>query len=289
MKPHPFTYHRSRSVADAIEALTAYGDDTAVLAGGQSLVPMLNMRLARPTALIDVFDLETLRYIRRDDLGLHIGANTTQWMLETATPEALAGYEVIREAVKWIGHYPIRTRGTVGGSLAHADPAAELPLLAVLLGAHVGLRGQQGDRWVTAESFFRGFMSTARTPDELVVGVRIPPLDGAATFAEHARRHGDFGIVLAGATLRTDGLVCRSARIALGGVASVPLRFPDVERQLQGADLDDETLEGAAQMVRASLDPPTDVHVTAAYRRQLAAALVRQCLHELRARATPNC
>lgn len=284
MKPPPCAYHRSLSVADALDALGRYGDDAAVLAGGQSLVPMLSLRLARPSALIDVFDVEELRYLRGDAEGLRIGANTTQRTLETAAPTTLDGFEVIREAVRWVGHYPIRTRGTVGGSLAHADPAAELPLLAVLLDAHVVLRGPQGDRTLPAADFFQGFLSTARASDELVIELRIPRVHGFATFTEHARRHGDFGIVLAGATLAADGPVCRSARIALGGVAPAPLRFPDVERQLQGARLDDEAVDEAAERIASSLDPPTDSQGTAAYRRQLAAALVRRCLHQLRAR-----
>lgn len=282
MKPPPLVYHRSESVADAVDALARYGADAAVLAGGQSLVPMLNLRLARPSALVDVFHLHELRYLRGDGGGLRVGANTTQRTLETASTEALHGFEVLREAVRWVGHYPTRTRGTVGGSIAHADPAAELPLLAVLLDAEVGLTGSDGDRWVPAAAFFQGYMTTARAPDELVVELRIPPLEGAATFTEHARRHGDFGIVLAGATLVMDGAVCRSARIALGGVASVPLRFPDVEQQLEGRHLDDETVDEAVALVATSLDPPADGQFTAAYRRQLAAALVRRCLRTLR-------
>jgi aerobic carbon-monoxide dehydrogenase medium subunit len=283
MKPPPFEYRRCASVTDALDALAAHGDDAVVLAGGQSLVPMLNLRLAQPALLLDIFHCDELRFVGTGGPGLTLGATTTQRAVETAEPGVLTGFEVLREAATWVGHYPIRTRGTVGGSVAHADPAAEWPLVAATLDAEMRLVRAGGERWVPAASFFRGFFETAREDDELLTEIRFPSTPDAAVITEHARRDGDFGIVLVAAAARFDGTRIRAVNMALGGVDSVPRRLPGVERSLAGATLDEATIDAASHDAAAAIDPPTDAQATAAYRTTLTRNLVRRCLQRLRA------
>jgi carbon-monoxide dehydrogenase medium subunit len=196
------------------------------------------------------------------------------------------GYGVLRRVVPLVGHEPIRTRGTVGGSIAHADPAAEWPLVAVLLDAELVLLGAGGRRYVPARDFLRGYFTTALEPDEMVVEIRFPrPWPGAAIH-EHARRHGDFALVSAAAAVDVapDGR-CRAARLALGAVADVPVRAGDAETALEGRALDDAAVDEAAELAARAIDPPDDVHASAAHRRRLAGVLLRRALREARRRA----
>ena len=260
MKPAAFDYHRVDRVEDALERLAELGEDAKVLAGGQSLVPMMNFRLFRPPALVDVTRIPDLRYVMRDGDALRIGALTVHREIETLRdPDIVSGYEILPRAARWVGHYPIRTRGTFGGSIAHADPAAEWCMLAVLLDATIVVAGPSGEREVPASEFFLGFFTSALEPGELLVEVRFPRPRPNAALQEFARRHGDFAIVAAAVALDVDGDRIREPRVVVGGVDEVPLR-----------------VRAAAKAV----EPSADVHGSAEYRRDLTDVLVRRALAE---------
>lgn len=276
MKPPPFTYHRAAGVEEAVGLLADLGEDAKVLAGGQSLVPMLNFRLARPAALIDVTRIPGLSYITDDGTTLRIGALTRHRHVEHY-PGDLGGLNVLPDAARWVGHYPIRAQGTFGGSIAHADPAAEWCVLARLLDAQIVARGPGGSRTIPAERFFSGFLTTALDPDEMVVEVRFPHRPTHAALEEFARRHGDFMVVGAAVAwnLDADGR-CRDPRVALGGVASAPLRVAAAERVLEGETPGPRVWEAAGRAAAAGIDPPADMHASADYRRDLAAAMIER-------------
>jgi carbon-monoxide dehydrogenase medium subunit len=218
LKPAPFSYYRTRSVPETVALLADCGDEAKILAGGQSLVPMMNFRLARPAALVDVTRIPGLEYLRAGPDGLRIGALTRHRTVELCRdPAVLDGFGVLPRSARWIGHYPIRARGTFGGSIAHADPAAEWCLLAVLLAANVVLTGPEGQRTVPAQEFFEGFYTTAVEPDEMITEVHFPrPARYAAltefaqrparyaALTEFAQRQGDFAVVAAAVTADLD-------------------------------------------------------------------------------------
>ncbi|MGA9162277.1 MAG: FAD binding domain-containing protein, partial [Actinomycetota bacterium] len=235
MKPASFAYHRAASVGEALELLAREGEDAKVIAGGQSLVPLMAFRLARPSALIDIARIPDLRYVRRDGDVLRIGALATHRDVETnAEPGVLDGYAVLPRAARFIGHYPIRTRGTFGGSIAHADPTSEWCMLALLLDAQVVVTGAQGSRIVAASDFFLGVFTTALGADELVTEIRFTAPAPRSAIREFARRQGDFAIVAASASVELDDGVVRSARIALAGVGDAPVRAAEAEALLAG-------------------------------------------------------
>jgi carbon-monoxide dehydrogenase medium subunit len=278
MKPAAFTYHRAYDVAEAVERLAELGDEAKILAGGQSLVPMMNFRLARPSALVDITRIPGLSYLRRDSEGLHVGALTTHRAVEIAE---LAGAEsdfaVLPRAARWIGHYPIRCRGTFGGSIAHGDPASEWCLLAVLLEAVIVLHGPRGRRDVPATEFFGGFFVTAAGPDEVVVEVRFPRPSAHAALTEFSERQGDFAIVAAAVSVELDGDTCAGGRVVLGGVSSVPAQ---VDAPLAGQPATAQTWRAAGESAAGQIDPPSDSHGSGAYRKRLAATLVARALAE---------
>lgn len=272
MKPAAFTYHRAHDVTETIALLSELGDDAKILAGGQSLTPMMNFRLARPAALVDITRVDGLDYIHRDSGGLHIGALTTHRAIETTrSPDVHDEFAVLSHAARWIGHYPIRCRGTFGGSIAHGDPTAEWCVLAVLLGGIVLLRGPRGSREVPAAEFFHGFFATAAEPDEMIVEVRFPDPAPHAALTEFAQRQGDFAVVDAAVSVGTDGDVCTSGRIVLGGVDPLPVV---VEADIAGAPATAQTWRAAAEDAAAGLDPPSDGHSSGEHRRQLAVTLI---------------
>jgi carbon-monoxide dehydrogenase medium subunit len=282
VKPAAFEYRRANTVEEAIEQLTQLGDDAKLLAGGQSLVPMMNFRLVRPSALVDITGIPHLQYIEpHDDGGLKIGALTPhRWVELMEDPELLEGFSVLKRAARWVGHYPIRTLGTFGGSIAHADPSAEWCMLAMLLDAEIVAVGPEGERVIPASDFFHGFFMTALEPDEMIVEVRFPEPAPHAAMQEFARRAGDYAIVSAAVALEVRDGECRSARVVLGGVADVPLRVPEAERVLEGADVGPEAFEEAGREAARVVDPPSDVQGTADYRRDLSAVLIRRALME---------
>ena len=286
MKPPRFDYRAPESLDEALDLLADSGPDARILAGGQSLVPVLNFRLARPGLLIDINRIAELAGI--DDKGdrLVIGATTRQRAIEMSTVVARA-VPLLREATRYVAHLPIRTRGTVGGSIANADPAAEDPAVAAALEATMVCRSRRGERRIAAAGFFVDVLTTALEPDEMLVAVEFPKIpDGAgAAFAEISRRDGDFALAgVAAQVVLVDGRV-RDARIAACGVGPAPLRFRDAEEVLLDSACEPEAIEDAADAVAASADPHDDVHASAAYRRQLAAAMARRALNDAHARA----
>jgi aerobic carbon-monoxide dehydrogenase medium subunit len=281
VKPAAFEYIRVDTVDEAVARLGELGDDAKIIAGGQSLAPMMNFRLARPSALVDITRIPSLRYMYRQGGALRIGALTTHHTVETSRDPGLAdGYDVLRRAARWVGHYPIRTRGTFGGSIAHADPSAEWPMLALLLDAEVVAVGPEGERTIPAAELFQGFMMTSLAPDELLTEVRFPAPAPHAAISEFARRHGDFAIVAAAVALDMDDGVCRSARVVLGGVADAPVRVAEAEEALAGATLGDDTLIAAGRAAADAIDPPSDLHGSGDYRRELASVLVKRAVRE---------
>ena len=289
MKPAPFTYHVAHDVAEAVALLADLGEDAKVLAGGQSLVPMMNLRLARPSALVDITRIAGLDYLRAGPDGLHVGALTRHRAVETTQdPAVLAGFGVLQRSARWIGHYPIRSRGTFGGSIAHGDSTAEWCILAVLLGAQIILAGPAGQRQVGAGDFFEGFFTIAAEPDEVITEVWFPAPAPHAALTEFAPRQGDFATVAAAVSLdlakadgaeangQPDGGVLRQARIVLGGVSPAP--FVVDAASLAGQPAAAGTWREAGELAAAQIDPPDDESGDARYRRRLTATLVSRAL-----------
>jgi CO/xanthine dehydrogenase FAD-binding subunit len=277
VKPAPFAYEEPRSVEQALDLLARYGDEAKVLAGGQSLIPLLNFRLARPERLVDVNRIDELAYVRREGGELHIGAVTRMATLEHSSLVA-ARWPLLIESARLVGHPPIRSRGTVGGSVAHADPAAELPGALSVLGASFHVRSQREPRTLAAEEFFVTHLTTALEPDELLVGITVPalpPRTGTA-IVEHARVHGDFALGGAAVlvSLREDG-ACARASIVLLAAAPRPLRAAAAEEALAGTRLAEAELAEAAELAAGELDVSGSQR---AHRRALAAELTRRAL-----------
>ena len=275
MKPPAFTYHCVDSVAEAVHQIHQLGSDAKLLAGGQSLAAMMNLRLARPTHLIDVNRVPDLSYIEVDEGGLRIGALTRHRQIERH-PDHLGGFSVLQRSARWVGHYPIRARGTFGGSIAHADPAAEWCVLALLYNAEIVALSTRGTRTMDAEGFFQGFLTTALEDDEMVVEVRFPQPLRYTALTEFARRHGDFAIVAAAVGFEIRDGNFHDVRIALGGVADRPLRSFEAERSLKGQRATAESFGWAARMVAGSIHPHEDVHGSTEYRRFLTEGLLNR-------------
>jgi carbon-monoxide dehydrogenase medium subunit len=264
-------------VAEAVALLAELGDEAKILAGGLSLVPMMNFRLARPSALIDVTRVPGLSYLRAESTGLRVGALTTHRMVETSRDPAIRhGYGVLPRSARWIGHYPIRSRGTFGGSIAHADPASEWCLLAVLLDARVALTGPAGRREVPAAEFFEGYYTTAARPDEMITELWFPHPEPHAVLTEFAPRQGDFAVVAAAVAVDVEDGVCRSGRVVLGGVGAQPVQVETGALAGQPAVL--ATWQDMGERAAAQIDPPDDTHGSSQYRRRLTATLVSRAL-----------
>jgi carbon-monoxide dehydrogenase medium subunit len=283
VKPAPFRLHRPESVADVVALLAEHGDEAKPLAGGQSLVPLLALRLARSEHLVDLERVAGLGGVEAAHDAVTVGAMVRQADAEHDGDVARLAPLVAR-ALPFIGHFQIRNRGTVGGSLAHADPASELPAVALALDAELTVVGPAGARTVAADRFFVDRWTTALAADELLVGVRFPRWPGPCGFVidEVARRHGDFAMVgVAGALgLGGDGRVDR-ARLALFGVAATPVRAPAAEAALVGrslGDLDADARREIGRLATGELVPPDDVHATAEYRRSAGAVVVARAL-----------
>jgi aerobic carbon-monoxide dehydrogenase medium subunit len=290
VKPAPFDYVAPRSLEEALHALSSAGPDAKVLAGGQSLVPLLNFRLATPTLLVDLNRVAELAYVSPRERGVAIGAMTRQVTVERDR-SLMTAQPLLGEAVTWIGHAAIRSRGTIGGSLAHADPAAELPAVAVCLGAQLSVVGPTGARQVPADEFFRGYLSTALRPDEILTEVWLPPVPAATgqAWLEYARRHGDFALVGVAASITLEHELVGDARIVLTGVGGKPVRAREAEMLLIGARLD-ERAAAAADLVRSVIEPEADIHASKDYRARLAAVLTQQAIklaHERAAQSAP--
>lgn len=276
MKPAAFEYHRAETLEHAVQLLESLGEGAKPIAGGQSLAAMMNLRLARPEALVDLNHLPGLAYIRAAQ-ELRIGALTRHRQLEHY-PAVLDGFPLIQEAGSFVGHYPIRTRGTFGGSIAHADPAAEWCLLAVLHDAEVVLQGPEGRRVSHIDDFLQGFFMTDLREAEVVVEVALRRRFQRGAIQEFARRRGDFAVVAAMVGANIEGGVCTEVRIVLGGVGATPVRVPDAEELLTAAVPTPGLLDEVGEVVARRIDPPSDIHGDATYRKELASVLVRRAL-----------
>jgi aerobic carbon-monoxide dehydrogenase medium subunit len=290
MKPAPFVYHRPDTLDRALQLLDEHGPDAKPLAGGQSLVPAMNFRLAQPSVLVDLNRVASLAGLEAlDDGGLRIGAMTRQRAVERS-PLVAGRAPLLAATMPWIAHPPIRTRGTIGGSLAHADPAAELPAVMLALGATIGVRSRAGARAVPASEFFLGLFATALMPGELVVEVSIPPPRPGAGWAmdEIARRHGDFALAgVAAMVVLGDGGRVASAAIALIGAHDRAVRASAAERVLVGEAPSTAALREAGEAAaRLDADPGSDVHASAVYRRHLVSVLVPRVMARAVSRAT---
>ena len=277
MKPPTFEYHRPKSVAEVLDCMRTLDGDVRLLAGGQSLVPMLNFRLARPDHLVDLNDVAELDHVRVVDDAVEIGALTRHHRLAT-DPQIEAALPLLAHGAASIGHYAIRRRGTLGGSLAHADPAAQLPLLALLLGAEILCRSKQGLREVPAADFFQSIMTTALKPGEVIVGVRFPVMapELGWGFEVFNQRQGDFAIVAVGALLALDGEErVRELKLAIGGVSQKPVSFDDITARFLGRKPDATWLASLADVVQ-SVCEIEETRIPAIFRQELAHVLTRR-------------
>lgn len=282
MKPPPFLYARPETLDQAIDLLSQSGEDAKVLAGGQSLVPLLNFRLARPSVLIDLNMIPELRGLSRSNGTLRVGAMVRQRTAELS-PEVRDACPLIPRALGFVGHLQIRARGTVGGSMAHADPAAELPAVALVTEAEFVARNSRGERVIAAGEFFDGPFMTTLAADEVLTEVRFPSTEGfRAGFMELARRSGDFALGGVAALVRIDqsGQVS-DVRLASLGLGPNAQRLSGAEGAVRGRRLTEETLADAGAAASAEVDPFTDVHADAEYRKELAGTLVRRVLKEV--------
>jgi len=287
MKPPAFDYVRATSLDEALAALAAHDGEAKVIAGGQSLVPMLNFRLLAPSALIDINGVSELDFIREEEGGgLLIGALTRHHRLMTA-PSVRDRFPVLAEAMRHVAHLAIRNRGTIGGSLSHADPAAELPMMAMLLDATLKLTGPSGSRNIAAADFFDGALATVMNEDEILTEVKLPGLPQATGwgFHEYAQRAGDFALAAVAATLTSADGHAADVRLAVTGVDETPLRIAGAEAALGGRPIDAEGIAAAVAEVRAAVQPTDDLHGSADYRRHLVGGLVARALKDAWRRA----
>jgi aerobic carbon-monoxide dehydrogenase medium subunit len=272
-------YEAPATVAAAVDLLAEHQDEASVLAGGQSLIPLLALRLARPALLIDINGLQELSGVSASNGWVAVGAMTREYVAEDSKTIA-DSVPLLAAALPLIGHEAIRSRGTIGGSLAHADPAAELPAVAKALDAEFVVRGPSGERVIPAAEWFEGYLTTSRRADELLVEVRFPaaaPGTGVA-FHEVARRHGDFAIVgLAASLTLSDGAIS-DARLAFAGISDVPVRAASAEDLLRGETPSAALFDEAARRATEDIDPPADLHGSSEYRKKVAATLVRRGL-----------
>ncbi len=280
MKLPPLDYTCPTSVAEAVALLASHDGEAKLLAGGQSLVPMLAFRVASPALLVDLRKLSELRQIAIEEGAVTLGA-MVRWRDILEHPQLSAAHPLLTRAVEHVAHYQIRNRGTVGGSLAHADPAAELPCIAVTCEASIVVRGEGGQRTIAAADFFRGPLLTALQTDEIITEIRLPawPARRRFGFCEFARRRGDFALAGVAAFYDANDNKATNVHVGVLGVADRPLRLRAVEKVLDGQPIDDATIGRAEAAASAAIDPPDDIHATGAYRKVLIGVMVERALH----------
>lgn len=287
MKPSKFDYHAPSTVEEAVAHLQRYAGDARPLSGGQSLVPMLNFRLMAPAALIDLSRIPELAFVREDDAEVRIGAMTRQRVAENS-PAVAKSLPLLKEALGWVGHLPTRSRGTVGGSLAHADPSAEQPMALLALDGRVVATGPGGrTREIEAQDLFVSLFTTSIEADELLTEIRIPAMARDAGFAveEFARRKGDFAIVGIAVVLRRDGDRCLEARVVASGVGTGPVRLRGTEAALLESGLSVDAIQAASFGAAMEVDPTSDLNATAEYRKHLVSVLVGRAVNRAAAQA----
>jgi len=304
VKPAKFDYWAPASVDEALALLTRYGGEAKILAGGQSLVPLLNFRLSRPAALIDINRIPALAYIRAENIAepgpahgrppttegvltVRIGAMTRQRTIEFS-PAIAERVPLLTEATRWVGHLPIRSRGTIGGSLAHADPSAEYPTVLTALGGSVVARGPKGERTIAGSELFQTYLTTSLAADEILTEVRLPapPAGAGYAFEELARRYGDFALVGIAAVIARQGERCTMARLATSGAGPVPLRLRAAEEILERDGFGDAAIEAAGRRASELVNPDSDIHASADYRRHLAGVLTQRAIKRALTQAT---
>lgn len=287
MKPSAFDYHRAENLEHACELLASSGDDSKILAGGQTLIPMMNFRLARPKVLIDISNVTDRNHVADETGGVRVRATSVQRFVEKSA-SVQARLPLLHCAIQHIAHFQIRNKGTVGGSIVNADPASELPAMSLALDAEFEIKSRGGGRTVPAEEFFVTYMTTALARDEILSSILFmePPKRSGWGFHEVARRSGDFALVGSSAVITLDGAgKCTRARLALFGAASTPVRAKAAEEVLLGQVHSLDLLKQAARRIQDVIDPESDVHVTADYRRSVAEVLTVRALDDAFKRA----
>ena len=286
MKPAAFDYHAPDTIEAAVSLLQRHGDDARVLAGGQSLLPMMNFRLATPAVIIDLNRISALAYIQSDGDVVRIGSMTRQRAIEFS-PIVAERLPVLREAIKLVGHLPTRSRGTIGGSIANADPAAELPMVLQVLEGEILAHGTRGKRTVAAADLFRDAMTTSLAPDEIIAEIRLPAMARGSGYAveEFARRHGDFAIAAVAAVIVRTGAGCSKARLATAGISSRSVRLHAAEQILETNGLSDSAILQAATSASEVVEPMSDNNASAEFRRRLTAELTARAIRRAIAKA----
>ena len=281
MKPAKFNYHSPTSIDEALTILERYQGDARPLAGGQSLVPMMNFRLAMPAAIVDLNRIPGLAGIEEADGVVRIGAMARQRQIEFA-PLLREKLPLLNEAMRWVGHLPTRTRGTIGGSIAHADPSAEIPMVLQALAGEITARGPQGERRVEAPDLFTAPLTTSLMPDEILTEVRFPVMPPGAVYAieEFARRKGDFAIAAIAVMLVRDGERCTTARLATAGIGPIPVRLREAEAMLEERGLGEAAMAAAAEKAAELVEPMSDQNGSAEFRRHLTAVLTRRAVQK---------
>jgi len=279
VKPAKFEYHAPASVDEALAILERYDGEARVLAGGQSLVPMMNFRLAQPRAIVDLNRIAGLAFIEEEGETVRIGSMTRQRRLES-DPLIVTKLPLLREALRWVGHLPTRSRGTIGGSIAHADPSAEIPMVLRTLEGEIVARGPQGERRIPAQDLFHAALTTSLAPLEIITEVRFPamPAQAAHAIEEFARRKGDFAIAAVAVMLMRDGERCTKARLATAGVGPISIRLRDAEAVLEQKGLSEDAISEAADKAAAEVDPISDLNGSAEYRRHLTGVLTSRAV-----------
>ncbi|HTV35688.1 MAG TPA: xanthine dehydrogenase family protein subunit M [Xanthobacteraceae bacterium] len=279
MKLPPFEYACPASIAEAVALLAGHDGEAKPLAGGQSLVPMLAFRVASPSLLVDLRKVAELRQIRITQDGVALGA-MVRWRDILDDARLLTAHPLLVAAVEHVAHYQIRNRGTVGGSIAHADPAAEMPGIAVTCEAQIAVMGKAGARVIAAGDFFQGPLMTALEPDEIITEIRLPlwPKERRFGFQEFARRRGDFAMAAAAVFYDDDGGKARNTHVGVIGVGDRPLRLPGVEALVNGQKIDDAVIAKAEAAASAAVDPRDDIHASGAYRKALVGVMVERAL-----------
>jgi CO/xanthine dehydrogenase FAD-binding subunit len=291
VKPAPFDYVVAADLDQALEALAAAGGEAKVLAGGQSLVPMMNFRLVKPAVVVDINRIAGIDGVEDHGDRLRLGA-LVRHRTTASDPCIAARLPVLARAMTHVAHFTVRNRGTFVGSVCHADPAAEMPLIALLLDAQIHIASKRGTRRLPAREFFVGAMTNALGPDELVTAVDLPlpPAEAGWGFEEFAQRHGDYALAAVATTVKRRAGRAHDVRIAVTGVGETPVRVAEAEAVLEGGDFRGEDLEAAVAALRVALTPSADRNASAAYRRHLAGVLARRALASAwrRARETPR-
>jgi aerobic carbon-monoxide dehydrogenase medium subunit len=280
LKPARFAYHAPDTIEEAIKILVQYEGNARVLAGGQSLIPIMNFRMASPSAIVDLGRIPNLAYIAAESDMIHIGAMTRQRAVEFS-PLIRERLPLLHEAIGWVGHLPTRSRGTIGGSIAHADPSTEIPMVLQALEGEVIAQGPNGKRAIKAANLFLAPLTTSLEPFEILIEIHLPvmPADVGHAVEEFARRRGDFAIVAIAASVQLNGEACCSVRLAAAGIGPTPLRLHAAERILSDSKLGADAVEAAANAAAAELvEPPSDSNASADFRRYLARELTRRAV-----------